>query len=58
MNIYNQIVEVITEAIFGSGAELTANQLFHVEQLSLWMSMFVLLLPFIAILGIVVKMFK
>ena len=58
MNLYNQIVAIITEALFGAGAELTANQLFHVEQVSLYLSLGVLLCPIIAMVALTVKLLK
>ena len=58
MDLYNQIYTIISEAIFGQGAQLTANQLFHVEQVSLYLSLAVLLLPIISLIAITVKLLK
>lgn len=54
MNMYTQIYDIIVDAIFGA-AEMTSGQLFAVEQLSLWLSLFVLLLPFFVGLAILVR---
>lgn len=57
MNLYSQILEIIQDALFG-GVELTANQVFLTEQVSMYLSLGVLLLPIIAVVAITVKLLK
>lgn len=57
MNIYNQLLQIITEYAFGSGAELTVSQAFAVEQMSLWLTLACVLAPFVLVLWGLKKVF-
>lgn len=56
--MYNQIVQIITDAVFGSGAVLEASQEFVITQIATYMSLGVVLLPFIVVCIIVAKLLK
>lgn len=58
MNIYNQLLEIIQEAVYGADAVLSANQTFILEQLCTWMSVAVVVAPVIAMVALTVKLLK
>ena len=58
MNIYNQLYEIIGEAVFGADAVLNGSQEFILTQISTYMSFAVVLLPVIACTAITVKLLK
>lgn len=53
--MYNQIYEIIKTAVFETEHVLTAGQTFALEQISLWLSLAVLLLPLIVGVAILVR---
>ena len=57
MNIYNQLYEIIGDAVFGE-AVLNASQEFVLTQICTYMSFAVVLLPVVAVIAITVKLLK
>lgn len=58
MNIYQQLYDILSEAIYGAGATLDNYQEFVLTQISTYMSYGVTLIPVIALIAITVKLLK
>lgn len=56
--MYSQLLEIVQDAVFGSDAVLTASQIFITEQLCVWLTIIVLVLPVFCLLGLVLRWFK
>lgn len=50
MSVYQQILQIVTEFAFGSDTALTVSQSFAVEQMSLWLTLGCVVLPFVLVL--------
>lgn len=55
---YGQIKNIIKDAVFGSDTVLNDSQEFTLNQISLWLSIIVLLLPLIVVAVIVARCFR
>lgn len=58
MNIFNQLLVILQDAIFGADAVLSVSQQFILEQIATWMSLGVVLVPIIAMVALTVKLLK
>lgn len=56
--MYEQIYEIIKNAVHGAEAVLTPSQEFILEQMASYMAYGVLLIPIIACIGITIKLLK
>lgn len=56
--MYQQIYDILSEAIYGSGVMLDAYQEFVLTQISTYMAYGVTLIPVIALIAITVKLLK
>lgn len=56
--MYEQIYEIIKNAIWSADAVLTSGQVFALEQVSLWLCLFTLLCPLFVTVAILVKCIK
>lgn len=55
---YGQIKNIIKDAVFGSDTVLNDSQEFTLNQIALWLSLVVILLPFVIVAVIVVRCFR
>lgn len=55
---YGQIKNIIKDAVFGSDTVLNDSQEFTLNQISLWLSLIVILLPLIVVAVILVRCFR
>lgn len=58
MILYNQLYEILQNAIYGSNATLDTFQQFVLTQMSTYLSYGLCLLPVIAIVAVTVKLLK
>lgn len=58
MNAYQQLYDILSEAIYGAGATLDSYQEFILTQISTYMAYGVVLLPVIAVIAITIKLFR
>lgn len=58
MNVYQQLYDIIGEAVYGTDAVLTTAQDFVLTQICTFMSYGVILLPAILVLVVTVRLFR
>ena len=58
MNAYQQLYDIISDAVYGTDAVLTTYQDFVLTQISTIMAIGVVLLPVIVVLAITAKLFR
>lgn len=58
MNVYQQLYDILSEALYGAGATLNTYQEFVLTQISTYMSYGVVLIPVIALIALTVKLLK